>query len=113
ISHMSPDLFYALGFYGSDKDGMLAYGHSGGMPGVSTVMRLYPDEDLAVVVLTNTGDSDAVPEIEREIAGALVPRYAKALAAEAKPPEAPKNLYHPTPEFLGTWTGTLRTWQGT
>src|SRR5277367_6287852 len=113
ISHMSPDIFYGLGFYGSDKDGMLEYGHSGGMPGVSTVMRLYPEEDLAVVVLTNTSGSGAVPEIEREIARGLVARYAKALAAEAKPPEAPKNLYHPTPEFVGTWTGTLRTWTGT
>ena len=113
ISHMNADTFYGLGFYGSDKNGMLEYGHSGGMPGVSTVMRLYPDEDLAVVVLTNASGTGAVPEIEREITGALVPRYGKALAAEAKPPEAPKNLYHPTPEFVGTWAGTLRTWQGT
>jgi CubicO group peptidase (beta-lactamase class C family) len=115
ITEMSPKgPFYALGFFGSLNDhGVKVFGHSGGMPGVSTVMRIYPEEDLAVVVLTNTAGSAAVPQIEREIAGIMIPRYAKALAAEGKPPETPKELYHPTPDLLGTWTGTLRTWQGT
>jgi CubicO group peptidase (beta-lactamase class C family) len=121
ITEMSPNgQFYALGFFGGDNDhGVRVFGHSGGMPGVSTVMRIYPEEDLAVVVFTNTsptityGGISAVPQIEREIASSLIPRYAKALAAESKPPETPKVLYHPTPELLGTWAGTLRTWQGT
>ncbi len=113
ITEMSPNgPFYALGFFGSLNDhGVKVFGHSGGMPGVSTVMRIYPEEDLAVVVLTNTSGTGAVPEIERTIASALIPRYAKALAADPKPAETPKDPYHPTPEFVGTWTGTLRTWQ--
>jgi CubicO group peptidase (beta-lactamase class C family) len=115
IAEMSPNgQFYALGFFGSLNDhGVKVFGHSGGMPGVSTVMRIYPEEDLAVVVLTNRGGSAAVPQIEREIAGIMIPRYGKALAADPKPAEPPKDPYHPTPELVGTWTGTLRTWQGT
>ena len=106
--------FYALGFFGSLNDhGVKVFGHSGGMPGVSTIMRIYPEEDMAVVVLTNTSGTGAVPQIEKEIAGGLIPRYAKALAADSKPAETPKNPYHPAPEFLGTWTGTVRTWQAT
>jgi CubicO group peptidase (beta-lactamase class C family) len=113
ITEMSPGgPFYALGFFGSLNDhGVKVFGHSGGMPGVSTVMRIYPEEDLAVVVLTNTSGTGAVPEIERAIASALIPRYAKALAADPKPAESPKDPYRPAPEFQGTWTGTLRTWQ--
>jgi len=116
----SKGTFYALGFFGNLNDhGLKVFGHTGGMPGVSTSMRLYPDEDLAVIVLTNTsptinyGGVPAIAQIEREITGSLVPGYAQAFAAEGKPPESPKDLYKPTPEFLGSWTGTLRTWQGT
>jgi len=112
--------FYALGFFGNLSDhGLKVFGHTGGMPGVSTSMLIYPDEDLAVVVLMNTSSTDsnggvpAITQIEHEITGVLVPRYAQALAAERKAPEPPKELYKPAPEFLGTWTGTLRTWQGT
>ena len=113
--------WYGLGFYGHQNDhGVKVFGHSGGMPGVSTEMRIYPEEDLAVV-LTNTsptinyGGVSAVPAIEREITAALIPRYAKAVAADPKPSDADKDkdAYHPAPEFLGAWTGTLRTWQAT
>jgi CubicO group peptidase (beta-lactamase class C family) len=115
----SSNQIYGLGFFGNPNDhGVNVVGHTGGMPGVSTAMWLYPDEDLAIVVFTNTsptisyGGVSAVPQIEHEIAGIMIPRYAKALAAEPKTPETPEDLYHPTPELLGNWQGTLRTWRG-
>jgi len=115
-----PNEFYGLGFFGtSDEHGLKSIGHDGGMPGVSTTMRLYPDEDLAVVALTNASPSDvysgmhAIPEIEQEIVASLVPRYAQALASKPTSPESPKETYTPRSELLGTWTGTVRTWQST
>lgn len=115
-----PGIFYALGFSVDRSDyGLLRVGHNGGMPGVSTTMHLYPTEDLAVVVLTNTSPSNvyggipAIPQIAQQIVAALVPSYARALAANPKGPKPPTRPYRPVPSMLGTWTGTVRTWQGT
>lgn len=111
---------YGLGFFGtSDEYGLKTVGHDGGMPGVSTTMRLYPDEDLAVVALTNSSPSDvysglpAIPQIAEEIVSVVVPRYATARAAKQGNTDPPKEIYKPRPEVLGTWTGTVRTWQDT
>jgi CubicO group peptidase (beta-lactamase class C family) len=116
----NPKEFYALGFFGTtDEYGFKSIGHDGGMPGVSTVMRLYPAEDLAVVVLTNCSPSDvyggkpAIPQIEEDIVAALLPRYADARRAKPNNPEQPHEPYSPRPELLGTWSGTVRTWQST
>jgi hypothetical protein len=115
-----PNVLYGLGFYSnSDEHGLFTFGHSGGMPGVNTIMSLYPSEDLAVVVLTNAsvayvpGELSAVDQIGQEIVATLVPSYARARAANPKGPETPKKPYQFSPELAGTWTGTLRTWQGT
>jgi len=96
-----------------DENGLLRVSHSGGMPGVNTILALYPSEDLAVVVLANTTGS-APFRIASEIVGTLVPRYAdslKARRARAKPPE-PAKWAMPT-QLAGEWTGTVRTWDGT
>jgi len=115
-----PKEFYGLGFFGTpDEHGLKSVGHDGGMPGVSTTMRLYPDEDLAVVALTNASPSDvysgmpAIPQIEQEIVASLIPRYAQARAANPTSPESPKETYKPSTKLLGTWTGAVRTWQNT
>jgi CubicO group peptidase (beta-lactamase class C family) len=118
IAMDGPKEFYALGFFGSpDEHGLKSIGHDGGMPGVSTIMRLYPDEDVAVVALTNASPPDVysgipvIPQIEQEIVASLVPRYAQALAANPTNPDSSKKTYTPSAKLLGTWTGTLRTWQ--
>ena len=112
--------FYALGFSGtSDEYGFLSVGHDGGMPGVRTIMRIYPAEDLAVVVLTNcspsevSGEKDVIVEIEQDVAAAVLPRYADARRAKPNHPEQPPEPYSPRPELIGTWSGTVRTWQST
>jgi CubicO group peptidase (beta-lactamase class C family) len=96
-----------------DENGLLRVSHSGGMPGVNTILGLYPSEDLAVVVLANTTSSTPF-RVASEIVAALVPRYAdslKARRARAKPPEPAKWA---TPgQLAGEWVGTVRTWDGT
>ena len=116
----NPGKFYALGFVRTtDEYGFMSIGHGGGMPGVRTIMRIYPAEDLAVVVLTNcsppdvSGEKDAISQIEEDIVAALLPRYADARRAKPNPPEQPHAPYSPKPELLGSWTGSVRTWQST
>lgn len=86
--------------------------HSGGMPGVATTLNIYPTENLAIVALTNGGGNPFA--IAEDIAAVLLPKYAAALRADrakSPPPVAPK--FAPTPDLIGRWEGTLRTWQRT
>jgi CubicO group peptidase (beta-lactamase class C family) len=56
--------------------------HTGSMPGVSTVLSLYPDAGVAVVVLTNTNNGRVVAQIERQLAAAVLPLRPGTSAAE-------------------------------
>ena len=63
-----------------NDDGLRRIAHGGGMPGVATVLMLYPAESLAVVVLAN---ASGVPtaRIAAAMTSAVVPAYAQARAA--------------------------------
>lgn len=98
-----------------------AYGHrrvahTGSMPGVSTVLSLYPDAGVVVVVLTNTNNGRAVAQIERQLAAAALPLRPGTSAAEqlrstggavsvapGAPPGSP-NLS----SIRGQWEGVVR-----
>ena len=68
--------------------GRLRVGHNGGLPGVTTRLAMYPEEDLAVVVLANVNTN--LLEVERMIVDALL---------TGDPPETPDDLREePTPE---------------
>jgi CubicO group peptidase (beta-lactamase class C family) len=103
---------YGVGWRSHYEDfGYTGSGHTGGMPGVATLMRTYPEEDAAVVVLTNSADNAAVGQITRAVMSALLPRYAEK-ARNAARPDAPVRA--PVPSRLdGEWDGEVRTWQGT
>jgi hypothetical protein len=110
---------YGLGWGISDNDmGYRRVSHTGGMPGVSTVLNLYPTENLAVVVLTSSGAPTG--RIAQEIAAAVLPRYADSLRVRQAQQAAgtagggrggapPSQLS----ELTGEWSGTLRTWKAT
>ena len=104
---------YALGWsVARDDNGYRKVAHTGGMPGVNTVLNLYPSENLAVVVLAN--QSGATPfRVADEIAATLLPRYAAERAArrarQASTAAAPQPAFPPV-DLAGAWTGTLRTY---
>jgi hypothetical protein len=106
---------YGLGWgISRDENGYREVSHTGGMPGVNTVLALYPSEDLAVVVLAN--QVGATPFlVADDIVAAILPRYASERAARrarqaAAPPTAPAAF--PPADLAGAWTGTLRTYDG-
>jgi CubicO group peptidase (beta-lactamase class C family) len=67
---------YGLGWtIDEDAIGLRRIGHHGGMPGVSTILTLFPSERLVVVVLTNTRNAAIVP-VADDIADAALPHYA-------------------------------------
>ncbi len=103
---------YGLGFATQDELGVPRLAHTGGMPGVATVMNLYPTENLAIVVLTNASVRPSA--IAQDLAAVMMARYAdslKARRAKGTPPEPPAFVAAPT--LVGEWAGTLRTWQST
>ncbi|MEO8451051.1 MAG: serine hydrolase domain-containing protein [Gemmatimonadota bacterium] len=108
-----PPASYGLGFgVTEDDNGYRRFSHTGGMPGVATVMNLYPTENLVVVVLTNS--SSRPGELAQDVAAAMLPRYADSLAARrarSRPPAPP--AFSGAPELTGEWAGTLRTWKQT
>lgn len=90
--------------------------HTGSMPGVSTVLSLYPDAGVVVVVLTNTNNGRAVAQIERQLAAAMLPLRPGTSAAEqlrstggaatfvASAPTGSANLA----SIRGQWAGVAR-----
>jgi len=107
---------YGLGWIITNDDlGFRRVAHTGGMPGVRTVLNLFPTENLAVVVLTNS-ETNGLGRVAGEIAAAMLPRYAvgwrerMARRNDTAPTEA-RVAFAPPPELLGEWTGTLRTWE--
>jgi CubicO group peptidase (beta-lactamase class C family) len=81
--------------------GHRCFSHSGGMPGVATWIRGYPDDGVASIVLTNTDRRTMADEVTNRIAAVVFP--------EGKPPEQqPRTRPENDPSnFRGVWTGKL------
>jgi CubicO group peptidase (beta-lactamase class C family) len=66
---------YGLGWRISEAhSGVRHIGHTGGMPGVTTVLSLFPMQRVVVVVLTNRR-SEAVVQLADKLAAAVMPHY--------------------------------------
>ncbi len=75
------------------------YGHSGGTYGQLAFLRVVPERDLALIVLTNGGDATAMFE---DLSRAVLDGYAVQLPASLAPPEPP-----PAGLDLGAFAGTF------
>jgi len=104
---------YGVGWQTFEDDyGHLAQGHSGGMPGVATSLRIYPESNVVVVVLINAGEGTTAARLASEVAASLMPRYAERLRA-ARPDSTTTPRFTPGAELAGRWSGAITTWQGT
>ena len=107
-----PPAPYGLGWIVLERDGLRIISHTGGMPGVQTVLTLYPAEDVAIVVLLNIVADPS--RIFREIERVVLPRYADARRrwADATPRSTAtgKGSFVPPAELVGEWSGNLRAW---
>jgi CubicO group peptidase (beta-lactamase class C family) len=103
---------YGLGWSVSFEQGYRVVSHTGGMPGVSTTLKLFPEQDVAIAVLANAS-AIAPHRAVFYLAGAVLPRYdARAQERQVagggnQPPSftVPATLW-------GEWTGTVRTYDG-
>ena len=81
--------------------GIPAFAHSGGMPGVSTRVRGFPDRNCGYVILINASVYGFRSELEKQITKILIP--------EAKAPLSSKRHSDPSAirKFVGHWKGHL------
>jgi CubicO group peptidase (beta-lactamase class C family) len=102
---------YGIGWYvGVTEDGLRVVQHNGGTVGVSTVLALVPEENLAVAVLSNT-QSPWPGAIAIEIVCALLSLQPE----EFLPPSdgaADEPPFAPPPELVGAWEGVVHTYEG-
>ncbi|MFO0960330.1 MAG: serine hydrolase [Isosphaeraceae bacterium] len=77
--------------------------HTGGMPGVSTVLRIFPDDNSALVVLINSDTHGVNRSLANRLTQALFPG-GKAQASAASPTPANPSI---APPWEGTWAGKL------
>ena len=92
-------------FLGHTKSGLEVIFKDGGQPGVSTVLCMVPEENLACLVLTNRSDNG-------ELAEQLVDQMASTVIPDWTPPDismtAPKSDFNGDSVYSGKWIGKLR-----
>ena len=89
-----------------DERGHRSVYHGGEGPGVDCMMRLFPDEEIAAVVLCNA-ECEKLYDIQKEIFAALIPELGEpgtvGTSSDVEPPIDPSEMY-------GTWRGRITTY---
>jgi len=94
-----------LGWAIADVDGWRQVAHTGSMPGVATVLSLYPESDTAIVVLTNINNSQAGARMERALREAVLKKR-DAHRGDAPPSQPPPTT--PLQSVIGgRWSGSI------
>jgi hypothetical protein len=105
-----PKSSYKLGWSVNDIFGFKVVSHGGGMPGVTTNLRILPEKNIAVVVLSNRQGIN-LGRVIHSILSSLVPKYAEEWEKAQKEPgkrQSPK-ISLPS-ELIGSWTGEIKTY---
>lgn len=109
---------YGLGWQITpDAYGYRRVSHSGGMPGVSTILHTYPEAGLVVAVVTNKSDRVAFLAA-LEAAAVALPGFGEPYHRELAQQAARADVlgepapFAPPAELRGRWEGTVRTYEG-
>lgn len=106
--------YYGIGWaICDDVMGYKCVWHNGGMGGVSTTLKLFPEEKVVIAVLSNS--SSDIPEIIcDEVLSVLLPKYTeKRSDLEKKVNKKQKEVSNifPPEELIGTWEGIVYTYK--
>ncbi len=107
---------YGLGWVLLDHYGRFVVTHSGGLPGMTSRVMLSPEDDLGIVVLTNSESSAASQVAKLVLARFAGADHAAVLAKATKPSESkatpaeppkPSALRRPAAKYAGQFTHSL------
>jgi CubicO group peptidase (beta-lactamase class C family) len=102
--------YYCLGFfYRQHKAGFTEVWHEGGWDGASSLLKIIPEENVAVVTLINTFNSEYVTEITNKIIAAMVGSYKDEEFTSGPPNRIASKI---PDELLGSWKGEIKTYAG-
>jgi hypothetical protein len=113
VAPEGPDATRGLGWGIRRVLGVKRVAHSGGMPGVSTFLALYPEDQIVVAVLLNKSVGRATDAVTTELTAAVIPRFAAALRAQrAAPQPAVRPAIDTTGlrRLTGEWRGFIHTY---
>lgn len=90
-------------------DGRRQVSHTGSMPGVSTILALYPEDDVAVVVLTNISNPPVTARMERALREAVLKPIGDRATSTPQPPAggAPSADTQSAGAIRGNWSGAI------
>lgn len=94
---------------GESPGGRREVSHGGGAAGVNTLLRLYPAEKLAIVVLSNAR-SNLPRQVMERIAAVVASEPSRSPGAPNQP--SPRPDFKPAHELLGAWQGKVHTYKG-
>jgi CubicO group peptidase (beta-lactamase class C family) len=107
---MGPNSGYGIGWAMTESTGRRRrVEHSGGMGGVSTLLRLYPADKIAIVVLGNAS-SNLPSQVMEQIVAVVAPETTHSPGAQNQSP--PERDFKPPNELLGAWQGKVHTYKG-
>jgi CubicO group peptidase (beta-lactamase class C family) len=105
-----PNTGYGIGWATTEyPGGRRRVEHGGGMGGVSTLLRLYPTEKIAIVVLGNAS-SNLPGQVMDQIVAVVAPETARSPGAQNQAP--PGQDFKPSGALLGAWQGKVHTYKG-
>jgi CubicO group peptidase (beta-lactamase class C family) len=91
-------------FLGHTKSGLQVIFKDGGQPGVSTIMYIVPEENLACVALTNRSDNgEFAQQLVDEMAATVIPNWTTPNVSVA----LPMMDFPGGPAYSGKWSGKL------
>ena len=106
----SKNTYYCLGFFFRQHTGFREIWHEGGWDGASTLLKIIPEENIAVVTLINTFNSEYVTQITDKIIAAMMgSNKFEGQASELSSGPGEKTI---PDELTGTWKGEIKTYQG-
>jgi len=102
---VNKNTIYALGWFRQESAGEKpVVWHEGGMPGASSMLKLFPKEDVAMAVITNTYNYIFCREITDEITKIMMPDRPVVPIDEM----GNYKSYTSDSTFMGNWDGIIR-----
>lgn len=102
----APFTDYGLGWELEGQSGHRSFMHSGGMPGVSTQIQAWTEDDVVVVALTNSDTSSLVGAVIGRIRKILIPDEHSKQSERKRLKKADRDSY------VGSWRGRLAHFDG-
>lgn len=106
----APGRSRGLGWGITSVFGVRRVSHSGGMPGVSTFLALYPEDQTVVVVLLNKSVPRATDAVLTALSAAVMPRFAAGLSARQPSPPPVAVDSSQLAALHGMWRGFVHTY---